>query len=55
VATEVFGHVDFRLGLIGFEVDHTTAADLNGVVPEQRWHGHFLPTDGRLRYTPANH
>lgn len=54
VATEVFRHVDFRLGLIGFEVDHTTAADLNGVVPEQRWHGYLLPTDGRLRYTPAN-
>lgn len=54
VANEVFRQVDFRLGLIGFEVDHTTAADLNGVAPEQRWHGYLLPTDGRLEYTPAN-
>ena len=54
VANEVFRHVDFRLGLIGFEVDLTTAAELDGVVPEQRWNGYLLPADGRLRYTPAN-
>lgn len=54
VATEVFQDVDFRVGRIGFEVDHTTAADLNGVVPEQRWDGYLLPTDGHLGYTPAN-
>jgi hypothetical protein len=54
VATEVFRHIDFRLGLIGFEVDHITAADLNGVVPEQRWNGYLLTTDGQLTYTPAN-
>jgi hypothetical protein len=54
LANEVFRHVDFRLGMVGFEVDHTTAADLNGVVPEQRWKGYLLPVDGQLRYTPAN-
>jgi hypothetical protein len=53
LVTEVFHHVDFRLGLIGFELDHITAADLNGVVPEQRWNGYLLPADGRLTYTPA--
>jgi hypothetical protein len=39
---------------VGFEVDHTTTADLNGVIPDQRWDGYLLPTDGQLRYTPAN-
>jgi len=55
VATQVFREVDFRLGLIGFEVDHTDAAELDGAVPEQRWNGYLLPADGQLRYTPANH
>ncbi|NUT45836.1 MAG: hypothetical protein HOV94_00755 [Saccharothrix sp.] len=54
VAAEVFEEVDFRLGLVGFEVDHTTAAELGGVVPAQRWSGYLLPADGRLDYTPAN-
>ncbi len=54
VATEVFRHVDFRLGLIGFEVDHTTAAELGGGVPEPRWNGYLLPVGGQLSYTPAN-
>lgn len=55
VADQVFRQVDFRLGLIGFEVDYTNAAELDGVVPEQRWNGYLLPADGQLRYTPANH
>jgi hypothetical protein len=55
VANEVFRQVGFRLGLIGFEVDHTTAAELGGEVPGQRWNGYLLPVDGRLSYTPANH
>lgn len=54
VANEIYRHVDFRLGLVGFEVDHITAADLDGVVPEQRWQGYLLAADGQLRYTPAN-
>ncbi|MGM1060084.1 hypothetical protein [Saccharothrix sp. Mg75] len=55
VANEVFRHVDFRLGLVGFEVDNTTAAELGGTLPEQRWSGYLLPAGGRLEYTPANH
>jgi hypothetical protein len=54
VANEVFHDIDFRLGLIGFELDYTTAADLDGVVPDQRWSGYLLPADGRLGYAPAN-
>ncbi|MER5266090.1 hypothetical protein ABTZ99_28785 [Actinosynnema sp. NPDC002837] len=54
VAEEVFRQVDFRLGLIGFEVDLVTAAELGGEVPEQRWNGYLLPADGQLTYTPAN-
>jgi hypothetical protein len=40
---------------VGFEVDHTTAAELGGEVPGQRWNGYLLPVDGQLSYTPANH
>ncbi|MDQ2584085.1 hypothetical protein [Saccharothrix yanglingensis] len=54
VADEVFRQVDFRIGLVGFEVDHTTAAELGGVVPGQRRNGYLLPAGGRLEYTPAN-
>ncbi|ANZ43495.1 hypothetical protein BBK82_42540 [Lentzea guizhouensis] len=54
VADEVFRQAGFRLGLIGFEVDHVTAADLGGVVPDERWDGYLLPAGGHVRYTPAN-
>lgn len=54
VADEVFRQVDFRIGLVGFEVDHTTAAELGGVVPGQRRNGYLLPVGGRLECAPAN-
>ncbi|MEU4766338.1 hypothetical protein AB0H12_24085 [Actinosynnema sp. NPDC023794] len=54
VADEVFREVDFRLGLIGFELDHVTAAELDGEVPDERWNGYLLPADGQLGYTPAS-
>ncbi|WP_218148292.1 hypothetical protein [Lentzea xinjiangensis] len=54
VAGQVFRQVDFRLGLIGFEVDYVSAAELAGVLPEQRWNGYLVPAGGQLRYTPAN-
>lgn len=54
VAREVFAHVDFRLALIGFELDNVTAADLDGVTPEERWNGYLLAEDGDLKYVPAN-
>lgn len=55
VAREVFRHLDFRLGLIGFDVDITDLTDpAAGVVPEQRWNGYLLPVGGKLEYVPAN-
>ncbi|MGC7098384.1 hypothetical protein ACPZ19_27240 [Amycolatopsis lurida] len=51
MAREVFRHVDFRLGLIGFDVDLTS---LTAGVPEQRWNGYLLPVGGKLEYVPAN-
>ncbi|GGS48901.1 MULTISPECIES: hypothetical protein [Actinokineospora] len=55
VAGQVFQEVDFRLGLIGFEIDGDISADgLRGSVPQERWNGYLLPEQGRLRYTPAN-
>ena len=54
VAEEVFREVGFTLGVIGFELDAVTAADLGGVVPDARWEGYLLPVDGDLKYWPAN-
>jgi hypothetical protein len=54
VADEVFRHVGFRFGLIGFDLDYTTAADLNGVVSQQGRNGYLWPANGQLTYTPAN-
>ncbi|MFD4668905.1 hypothetical protein ACFWNN_04170 [Lentzea sp. NPDC058450] len=54
VAARVFDEVGFRVGLIGFELDYVTAAELAGEVPDQRWNGYLLPADGRLRHFPAN-
>lgn len=56
LAGSIFTLVDFRLGLIGFEPDDgdTSAASLNGVIPEERWNGYLLPANYGLTYTPAN-
>ncbi|MDU0288005.1 hypothetical protein [Saccharothrix longispora] len=54
MADEVFRQVDFRIGPVGFGVDHTTAAELGGGVPGQRRNGYPLPVGGRLEHTPAN-
>lgn len=57
VGTEVFREVPFRLGLIGFEISgETSAHQLNGRVPAERWEGFLMPADdgGSLRYEPAN-
>lgn len=55
IGTSIFGEVDFQLALIGFEISgNTYSHQLNGTAPEQRWAGHLLPTDGTLRYEPAN-
>jgi hypothetical protein len=55
IGKEICRHVPFRLGLIGFELDANISSEqLNGVTPEQRWEGYLLPTDGDLRFEPAN-
>jgi len=55
IAHAIFGVVGFRLGLIGFEQSGmTSAAELHGRVPAERWAGYLLPADGLPRYEPAN-
>lgn len=55
IGTDIFHEVDFQLGLIGFEMSGSTYShQLNGTAPAERWGGHLLPTDGSLRYEPAN-
>jgi hypothetical protein len=55
IGADIFREVDFQLGLIGFELSGTTyARQLNGRAPAERWEGYLLPTDGHLRYQPAN-
>jgi hypothetical protein len=55
VGTDVFGDVQFRLGLIGFEASGSTCAQqLDGTAPEERWAGYLMPVDASLRFEPAN-
>ena len=55
IGSDIFREVDFQLGLIGFEMSgNTYSHQLNGTAPAERWAGHLLPTDGSLRYEPAN-
>jgi hypothetical protein len=55
IGTSVFHEVQFRLGLIGFETyGDVEARQVNGATPEERWMGYLVPTDGGLRFDPAN-
>jgi hypothetical protein len=55
IGTAVYQEVDFRLAVIGFEIDAAIdARSLEGKVPDERWEAYLLPTDGQLQYTPAN-
>lgn len=54
IAGQVYAAVDFRLGLIGFEVSGMTyAKDLDGDPAPPRSVGYVLPDVDGLRYLPA--
>ncbi|WP_211593339.1 hypothetical protein [Microbispora sp. H10836] len=55
IGTSVFDEVQFQLGLIGFETSGSVdSGQLGGTAPEERWMGYLIPTDGGLRFDPAN-
>jgi hypothetical protein len=55
VGESVFAAVEFRLGLIGLEVELMVTAEqvrADGV-PDERWFAYLWPEDGRLGWFPA--
>ncbi len=54
VATRVFATTPFALGLIGFEVAGDCDSQSLASVPEDRHTAYLIPTQGELRYFPAN-
>jgi hypothetical protein len=55
LGVQVYPAVDFRLGLIGNEVSgQADAATIAANPPAHRRIGYLIPSDGQVRYLPAN-
>lgn len=56
IGSRVYEDVQFRVGLVGFEVlGELRAQELVGGVPGERFYGLLVPTNTKLEYHEANH